>query len=123
MRVLLISLALAGAFATDQIASTTKDYITSRIAAGCPANLAPSAATDVRALAGSNRYEITFDDVATFHVRLDAAGAVAKCVPESSSAALLKRKSPPLTMRFAHCAHTNAPPARRRSAAHCVLGR
>ena len=79
---LLISLALAGALATDQIASTTKDYITSRIAAGCPATQAPSAATDVRALPGSNRYEITFDDAATFHVRLDAAGAVAKCVPD-----------------------------------------
>ena len=82
MRVLLISLALAGALATDPVASTAKDYITSRIAAGCPATLAPSVATDVRALPGSNRYEITFDGATTFHVRLDAAGAVAKCVPD-----------------------------------------
>ena len=63
----------------------TKAYLSDRIASTCPGRIAaPSVATDVRALfLGDNeRFEITFDGAATYHVRLNAAGEVIKCAPD-----------------------------------------
>ena len=77
---LLMLAAAAAELTTDQIISLTKEHLIARIDAKCPGSQAPSVATDLRVVS-DHRYEITFDDLATFHVTT-AADAITQCVPD-----------------------------------------